>query len=191
MLSNRLRVLILQHPQEPREERGTARFLPELLEKAEIKTGLSWRNQKAVLGADAEAGKWVLLYLGSAKLPPGTRAPALVFLNKKGLALPTEHIPLTRELEGIVLLDGTWSQAKTLWWRNAWLLKLKRAALFPAEPSVYGNVRKEPRRECLSTAESAALALELLGEKGMFAPVRDQVRAFVQEKRLAGKPEKA
>jgi len=34
-------------------------------------------------------------------------------------------------LEGIVALDGTWAQAKTMWWRNAWLLKLKRSGASP------------------------------------------------------------
>ncbi len=67
-------------------------------------------------------------------------------------------------LDGIVALDGTWAQAKTMWWRNAWLLKLKRLVLHPSRPSLYGKLRKEPRRECLSTIESVAEALEALGE---------------------------
>jgi DTW domain-containing protein YfiP len=71
---------------------------------------------------------------------------------------------LEAELEGIVALDGTWAQAKTLWWRNAWLLKLKRLVLHPSRPSMYGKLRKEPRRECLSTIESVAEALDGLGE---------------------------
>jgi len=79
-------------------------------------------------------------------------------VSKAGEALPPG------ELEGIVVLDGTWAQAKTMWWRNAWLLKLKRLKLTPRRPSLYGRLRKEPRRECLSTIESIAEALEALGE---------------------------
>ncbi len=56
-----------------------------------------------------------------------------------------------RALEGIVVLDGTWSKAKTLWWRNPWLLKLKRVTLKPGQPSIYGRMRAEPRREFVST----------------------------------------
>jgi hypothetical protein len=51
-----------------------------------------------------------------------------------------------------------------MWWRNAWLLKLKRLVLNPLRPSLYGKLRKEPRRESLSTIESIAETLEALGE---------------------------
>ena len=48
------------------------------------------------------------------------------------------------------MLDGTWSQAKALWWRNAWMLKCQRVILGPAQPSRYGKLRKEPRGDGLS-----------------------------------------
>jgi DTW domain-containing protein YfiP len=66
-------------------------------------------------------------------------------------------------LEGLIVLDGTWSQAKTLWWRNPWLLKLARVSLVPREPSMYGKLRKEPRREWVSTLEAVADVLPALG----------------------------
>ncbi len=69
-----------------------------------------------------------------------------------------------RDLDGIVVIDGTWSQAKTIWWRNAWLLKLRRAVLVPKHKSLYKELRREPRRECVSTIEAIAEALEALGE---------------------------
>jgi DTW domain-containing protein YfiP len=68
------------------------------------------------------------------------------------------------ELEGIVVLDGTWSKAKTLWWRNPWLIKLSRLTLKPTKPSIYGSLRVEPRRDYVSTLESVAAALSLCGE---------------------------
>jgi DTW domain-containing protein YfiP len=58
-----------------------------------------------------------------------------------------------------VLLDGTWSQAKALWWRNAWMLKCQRVILGPAKPSLYGKLRREPRKDGLSTLEAAAMLL--------------------------------
>src|SRR6266850_1128877 len=60
---------------------------------------------------------------------------------------------------GIVLLDGTWSQAKALWWRNAWMLKCQRVILGPKRPSRYGKLRKEPRGDGLATIEAAGLLL--------------------------------
>ena len=65
----------------------------------------------------------------------------------------------------MILLDGTWSQAKTLWWRNAWLLKGKRIALKPRRPSLYGQRRREARREGLSTIEAAGLVLSRLEDR--------------------------
>lgn len=77
---------------------------------------------------------------------------------------PMRQEEIISELKGIVILDGTWKQAKTMWWRNAWLLKLRRIVLIPERPSLYGRMRREPRRECLSTIESIGVALEQLGE---------------------------
>jgi DTW domain-containing protein YfiP len=68
------------------------------------------------------------------------------------------------ELDGIIALDGTWSKAKTLWWRNPWLNKLNRVSLKPKQPSIYGKLRAEPKREYVSTLESVAGALTLCGE---------------------------
>jgi hypothetical protein len=82
------------------------------------------------------------------------------------------------------LLDGTWSQAKTLWWRNAWLLKCKRAALLPRSASLYGSMRKEPRKECLSTLESVALTLESLHESPEIGQsLRSSFRRLLQKAR--------
>ena len=61
-----------------------------------------------------------------------------------------------------MLLDGTWSQAKALWWRNPWMLKCQRVILGPSRPSRYGKLRREPRRDGLSTIEAAAMVLSRL-----------------------------
>ena len=64
-----------------------------------------------------------------------------------------------------MLLDGTWSQAKALWWRNAWMLKCQRVILGPVQPSRYGKLRKEPRGDGLSTIEAAAMLLSSLEKR--------------------------
>jgi DTW domain-containing protein YfiP len=156
-------VLILQHPQEPDKELGTARITHLALANSTMKIGLSWPNLSKALGKPAVHGNWGVLYLGgqSEKLKPGQAKPDRLEISAKaGKELRLSQV----ELEGIVVLDGTWAQAKTMWWRNAWLLKLKRLVLHPARPSLYGKLRKEPRRECLSTIESVAETLDALGE---------------------------
>ncbi len=155
---NRIKVLILQHPQEPDKTLGSASLLVRALENAELKVGLSWRSLRAVAGEDALPAEWAVLYLGS----KGKKFPEAVnFVSQKN-----NPVPAPPGLKGLVVLDGTWSQAKALWWRNAWLLKLKRVVLQPPHPSLYGRLRKEPRAEALSTIESCALALERMDPRG-------------------------
>jgi DTW domain-containing protein YfiP len=163
-------VLILQHPQEPDKELGSAKLAHAMLPNSTLKIGLSWRNLKAVLGREAQPSRWAVLYLGSGVKDSGggkgaRLAQGLHFVRKNATLLDASESERVRsELEGVILLDGTWSQAKTLWWRNAWLLKLRRAILVPSRPSLYKELRREPRRECLSTLESIAETLDALGE---------------------------
>jgi DTW domain-containing protein len=152
-------VLILQHPQEPDKELGSARIANLALQNSTLRVGLSWPNLSKALGRPAIQGDWGVLYLGSKSEKRPTK-DRLTVLTKSGGAANLAEV----KLEGIVVLDGTWAQAKTMWWRNPWLLKLKRLTLNPTKPSLYGKTRREPRRECLSTIESIAETLDALGE---------------------------
>lgn len=156
-LENRIEILILQHPQEPDKELGTAALASRLLKNSQVKVGLSWRSLEKALGRPAKPAEWAVLYLGgkNAKL----RGAEVFCVDKKNN--PKPELPPIR---GIVVLDGSWSQAKALWWRNPWLLKLQRIVLQPRTASLYGKLRREPRRESLSTIEAIALALEGFGE---------------------------
>lgn len=154
--------MVLQHPQEQDVELGTARLAAGHLKNAVFKVGLSWPSLAKVLGHPADPKKWAVLYLGSAKAP--ATLGEVVALDKKGNPLPDQDKAFA-DIEGVIVLDGTWSQAKALWWRNAWMLKCKRVALNPKAPSLYGRLRKEPRRDSLSTIEAAALLLSHLEHK--------------------------
>jgi DTW domain-containing protein YfiP len=187
----RLHVLILQHPQEPDKDLGSARLAHLTLPNSTIKIGLSWPNLKAALGREAQPARWAVLYLGSGvkgQKPALTAAPALHFVSKAG---QIAEAPRTKDLEGLVVLDGTWSQAKALWWRNAWLLKLKRAILASPNPSLYRELRREPRKECYSTIETIAESLTALGEpkeaeenlKGVVKSLLDKKREQLKKKR--------
>jgi DTW domain-containing protein YfiP len=100
---------------------------------------------------------------------------------------PTVTIePSAGDVDGVVALDGTWSQAKSLWWRNPWMLKLGRAIVHPREPSIYGKLRKEPRHDAVSTLESVADALVANGEpEALRADLRRAFRTMVQRARDA------
>lgn len=172
-VKNSLRVLVLQHPQEPDKELGSAALLVRGLENSRLRVGLSWSSLSKALGEEAKPSEWAVLYLGA----KGVKFPKAVnFVNKKN-----EPVPPPEKLVGLVVLDGTWSQAKALWWRNSWLLKLKRIVLQPELPSRYGHLRKEPRREAVSTLESVALALGDLENKATQDLLEDAFQRMLNE----------
>jgi DTW domain-containing protein YfiP len=160
VVDNRVFVLVLQHPQEKREALATASLIIMALRKARLVTGLSWPNLERALGRPADPRRWGVLYLGSVRRGGGPRQEINV-LGSNGEAL-ADPDPILRGLAGIVLIDGSWKEAKTLWWRNPWLLRLNRLVLDPPAPARLGRVRREPRREALSTLEAAALVLRRL-----------------------------
>jgi DTW domain-containing protein YfiP len=158
---NRIQVLILQHPQEQDRALGTADLTIRHFRHANLKVGLSWPSLTKILGRPADPHRWVVLYLASAKAATLAPGREVVLLNRKGEPEPNQDA-LLRDIEGIVLLDGNWSQAKALWWRNPWMLKCRRIILGPTRPSRYGQIRREPRRDSLSTIEAAAMLISRL-----------------------------
>ena len=146
------RVLILQHPQERDAILGSAQILTASLPKAQLVVGLSWRNLAQALGEEGvDPHRWAVLFPDKESDGDGVK-------TRKGEPLDASS------LDGIIVLDGTWSKAKTLWWRNPWLNKLNRLSISPQQPSIYGRLRIEPRRDYVSTLESVAAALTLCGE---------------------------
>ena len=160
-VDNRIELLILQHPQEQDRALGTARLAVQHFKHATLKIGLSWPSLSKILGREIDPQNWAILYLGSAKLADLAADRDVAVIDRKG-ELEDHQRAILKEIEGVILLDGTWSQAKALWWRNAWMLKCRRIILGPAHPSLYGKLRKEPRRDGLSTIEAAGMVLARL-----------------------------
>jgi DTW domain-containing protein YfiP len=198
-IENRISLLILQHPQEQDRALGTARLTALHFRDAVVKIGLSWPSLSKALGRPvADPSRWAVLYLGSAKVSDLDTDREIVAINRKG-ELEADQRGILGDIEGIVLLDGTWSQAKALWWRNAWMLKCQRIILGPKRASRYGQLRREPRRDGLSTIESAAMLLAGLEKRPDIAETLNasfermlaryrQVQAEMPE--LAPKPKK-
>jgi DTW domain-containing protein YfiP len=158
-IDNKLSILILQHPQEQDRALGTARLAALHFKNAVVKVGLSWPSLAKALGRPVQdQSRWAILYLGSAKVSDFETDREILAIDRKGEAEENQRA-LLKDIQGIVVLDGTWSQAKALWWRNAWMLKLQRVILGPAKPSLYGKLRKEPRKDGLSTIEATGMLI--------------------------------
>jgi DTW domain-containing protein len=147
-----MRVLILQHPQEQYKLLNSARLAHAILENSVVRVGLSWRNFAHALGENADSKEWGVLYL---KAGGETDKPVEFFDSRKR---KTDRVP---HLKGLVAIDGSWKQAKALWWRNPWLLRLNRISLNMQQQSL----RPQVKSVGLSTIEALACALEVLGEK--------------------------
>jgi len=160
-IDNRLFILILQHPREKKEALATAAATRALLSRAELVVGLSWPNLARALDRSVDPKRWAVLYLGSIRPTAFGEQREVIALDRRGEPAPGQEAIL-RALDGVVVLDGTWKEAKTLWWRNPWLLKLQRLVLNPQHRSRYGRIRREPRREALSTIEAVGLLLKYL-----------------------------
>ena len=160
-IDNRIFVLILQHPREKKEALATAAITRAMLSRAELVVGLSWPNLSQALGRRVDAKRWAALYLGSSRPARFGLRYEVIALDRRGEPA-TDQEAMLKGIDGVVVLDGTWKEAKTLWWRNPWLLKLRRLVLNPQRQSRYGRIRREPRREALSTLEATALLLSQL-----------------------------
>ena len=183
-VDNKVSVLILQHPQEQDRVLGTAGLIASTLGNARVVVGLSWRNLAHALKEPAEAKDWGVLYLGSTQVKG--RAGPLIAVDRKGEPLADQATGLAG-LKGLVALDGNWAQAKALWWRNAWLTRLRRFVVVPDGPSLYGNLRREARPDAVSTLEAVALSLQALeGDVAVREALLAPFRELLAKARAAG-----
>jgi DTW domain-containing protein len=188
---NQVELLILQHPQEQDRLLGSARLAARHFKNALLKIGLSWPSLSKVLDRETDPKHWAILYLGSLKAEALAPGRDIAVVTGKGAPLPDQKAAL-RDIEGVILLDGTWSQAKAMWWRNPWMLKCRRVLLARERPSRFGKLRREPRRDGLSTLEAAAMLMARLERdpkieaalNTSFAKMLERYRASHGKKRI-------
>jgi DTW domain-containing protein YfiP len=139
-------VVILQHPRESDVPINTARLCELQLARAERHVAVRLDEVPAFRARlNDPAAPAILLY-------PGESARSLAESPPEG--------PVT-----LVVLDGTWWQAKKLFQQNPELASLPRYGLSPSAPSRY-RIRREPAEHCISTIEAIGEALALLEPNG-------------------------
>lgn len=163
-VDNPVEVLILQHPAEARQAKGSAQLLHRCLVHSRLWIGD--RFDESELGAVMQAGDRVpvLLYPQVAPGAPAPRVPE---------DLSTGRIRL-------VVLDATWRKSLRMLHENPVLQGLPRLSLAGVPAPAYGAMRQAPGAGRWSTLEAVAQALdELAGEPGRHAPLRGAMAAFV------------
>ena len=159
-LDTRTTVVLLQHPRERDMPIGTARMASLCLPHSELHVGVRWGESPALAAALADpAYPPILLY-------PGPGAKDIL------------HDPPTGPVT-LVVVDGTWSQAKNVVRDNPVLHALPRYAFDTPEPSHY-RIRREPRAEYVSTIEALMHVLGVLeGDAPRFRALLDPLNAMV------------
>jgi DTW domain-containing protein len=159
-LETRTRVVVFQHPRERDKAIGTARMASLCLADAELYVGIRWSGTPELARALGDPARPPVL------LSPGEGAIDLAREPPEGLVT-------------LIVVDGTWSQAKRLVRENPELASVPRYFFTPPRPSDY-RIRKEPRATYVSTIEALAYALGVLeGDASRFAPMLRPFSAMV------------
>ena len=158
-------VLILQHPVEFRRKTvSTVPLIKLILEHVQILVGRSFdgsRQLERIIDDAIEDDRIPLL------LFPGDDAITLEDGDaKEQLHNNAEADNFTSSASKylLIIVDGTWTQAKRMVRNSPLLLEKCQAIQFTSTShrSIYDNIRKQPESYCLSTLESCERALKLL-----------------------------
>jgi DTW domain-containing protein len=154
------RVVLLQHPHERHVAIGTAHMAQLFLPNAELHLGVDWGESPALARELADPARpAVLLY-------PGEGA--------RDVARDPPPGPVT-----LIVVDGTWTQARQVVARNPVLAALPRYTFTPSAPSEY-RIRREPDAAYVSTIEALMYVLGVLeGEPERFRAFLAPFRAMV------------
>jgi DTW domain-containing protein YfiP len=159
--------LVLQHPNErKRKTMSTVPLLPLTLANVEVKVGYSFDAATLAPVRDAVvAGRRPLL------LFPGPDAVLLddpsALSQATGAAAAAASAPgllANNDPVLLVLIDGTWSEARAVARASPSVLAACSQVAFAGDAlePLYGDVRREPSAECVSTLEAACRCLRLL-----------------------------
>ncbi|XP_053515481.1 tRNA-uridine aminocarboxypropyltransferase 2-like isoform X2 [Artibeus jamaicensis] len=138
---------IIQHPAEESRVLRTVPLLAACLpqDKCRVKIGRRFSEERdPELSTVCRKSSTLILY-------PGDEAASL-----EEFILDSPIYPST-----IIIIDGTWSQAKDIFYKNS-LFRLPKQVQLKSSISSQYVIRMQPTNRCLSTLECAAVALSIL-----------------------------
>lgn len=167
-ITNSTHVVILQHPSEVGQVKGTVTLLEKSLNSCQVLVGENFSENSDFINV-LEHYHTVLLY-------PSEQAvvltdEAVIKLTNNALSLQTQQVikPLC-----LVILDGTWKKAYRMFMLSQNVQNLPQICL-PEELATAGqyHIRKVAKKNALSSLEACCYALALLEENseiGMVSP---------------------
>ncbi|XP_075979450.1 DTW domain containing 2 isoform X1 [Anticarsia gemmatalis] len=94
--------------------------------------------------------------------------PNTILLYPSKTAIDIKDLENDTDNYNLVLIDGTWPQAKAIYASSPILHKIKQVKLLTSNTSSY-VIRTQPTEGCLSTLETAAVALSQLEKDAIYA----------------------
>ncbi len=149
-VEHRTHITIIQHPRERRHPFGTVRILEQALDKLSVHPFFpkgSWACEQA------QAIQQAL------EVQHASEKIAVLYPSKEAHLL--EDLTPSERPEHLIILDGTWFQAKKLYEDLPCLHDLPKVAFAPENPSEY-QIRREPKEHFVSTLEAVVYALQLM-----------------------------
>jgi DTW domain-containing protein YfiP len=161
---NDVDVLVLQHPGEAMEAKGSARLLRLSLARCRVIVGEVFEPAGLLELLDGDVSGSALLY--PADTPAGAPQPLR--------AARPRHL---------VVLDGTWRKSLRMLHANPLLQTLPRWSVAAAGPPRYGALRKAPLATHLSTLEATCKALaEIEDAPARYEPLLAAFGRFVDDR---------
>jgi tRNA-uridine aminocarboxypropyltransferase len=153
-------VVLIQHPREEGVPIGTARIAHLCLPNSELHVGVDFHESPALRHALSDPER-----------------PAVLLYPSEGAVDVFTHPPVSPIT--LVVVDGTWWQAKKLVRANPELARLPRYAFRAPTPSEY-RIRREPDAAYVSTIEALVHVLGVIeGAPERFRPLLVPFRAMI------------
>lgn len=175
-VAHQVEVLILQHPLEADNPKGSARLLHLCLPHSRLLIGDALTDA-ALLAAP----------FGQAAVPGQTRRPILLYPDSPQSQAPDLSPPPALATEWLhhpcrlrlIVIDGTWRKSRKMLYLSPPLQKLPRLSLQGLPPSNY-RIRKARHPDQLSTLEATCAALtQLEGQAEKFQALLTAFDGFV------------
>lgn len=138
-IANRTKVVVLQHHRELLHPIGTARIARLGFQQQEVR--VARRHQKLAV--------------------PPYRKPKTALLYPHSQAKNLDQLAPEEYPQHLIVLDGTWAQASSMYRANSWLHAMPHLSIRPSQESNY-RIRRQPKEGCLSTIEALVQALRIL-----------------------------
>lgn len=159
---NRVDVLVLQHPLEVAQAKGSARLLQRSLARCQLSTGELFPADTLRDRLVADGRRSLLLYPDTPDIPTLSHTEETV----------DNLLSTGPDTLRLVVLDGTWRKSLKMLHLNAPLQTLPRLSLRDVPRRRYAELRKSRGEAQLSTLEAVCLALGSLEEaSARYAPL--------------------